>query len=301
MTKKEKIDYTKDKNALSMPWVESPFFYELLNHNEMSEEEKKLATKYHEDGYLILDLNLEDEFIESLMLDLEKHLNTGTANRQVEYEYTESPRPFHMWKKSKYVKELALNSKIMNTLDFLYNRKCFPFSTINFLKGTEQPLHSDTIHFHSIPQLWMVGCWVALEDMDETNGTLRVVPGSHKWGTYDYSDLNFEDTDELEDGYKLNYRKYENFVRSMIKTKNAKEKPISVKKGQALIWAANLLHGGVEITDPSRTRKSQAIHYFFEGCEKYYSPMFSYPFKGKYAEKWCTAEHNITSIGDLAD
>ena len=37
------------------------------------------------------------------------------------------------------------------------------------------------------------------------------------------------------------------------------------KKGQALIWAANLLHGGSHQTDPTLTRWSQVTHYYFEG------------------------------------
>ena len=290
------IDYFNNPNATTMPWVESPFFYDLLKNSNYSDEQKKLATKYHEDGYVVLDLNLQDDFIDSLIDDVNHYVAIDDANRQVEYEYTESPRPFQLWKKSKPVRDLALNNKIMSTLDFLYGRKSFPFSTINFLKGTEQPLHSDTIHFHSIPQLWMVGVWVALEDMDDTNGTLRIVPGSHKWGTYDYSTLRLPHPDSIEDGYTLNYLKYEHFIRSLVKSKNAEELPVEVKKGQALVWSSNLLHGGAQIKDKTRTRKSQAIHYFFEGCEKYYSPMFSNPFTGEYADKWCTDVNNIETF-----
>jgi len=38
------------------------------------------------------------------------------------------------------------------------------------------------------------------------------------------------------------------------------------------------------------------IDYFFEGREKYYSPMFSNPYQGEYAEKWCTFENNILNF-----
>lgn len=54
------------------------------------------------------------------------------------------------------------------------------------------------------------------------------------------------------------------------------------RKGQALIWAANLLHGGDLQRDPSRTRWSQVTHYYFEDCA-YYTPMHSDPFAGKIA------------------
>lgn len=46
------------------------------------------------------------------------------------------------------------------------------------------------------------------------------------------------------------------------------------KKGQALIWLSNLLHGGAKQNDPNRTRWSQVTHYYFEGCT-YWRPYAS--------------------------
>ncbi len=51
------------------------------------------------------------------------------------------------------------------------------------------------------------------------------------------------------------------------------------KKGEALIWSANLLHGGAVQKDPKRTRWSQVTHYYFENCA-YYTPMYSNPAAG---------------------
>ena len=185
------------------------------------------------------------------------------------------------------------SEKIFSTLKFLYQKEPLPFSTINFIRGSNQPLHSDTIHFNTIPNLWMVGVWVALEDSKKTNGALRIIPGSHKWGIYDYSHLKLSHPDKIEDGEAVNYRQYEDFIRQLIKAHGAEEYVAELKKGQALIWASNLLHGGIPIVDEKSTRKSQAIHYFFEGCEKYFHPMFSEPYKGEYAEKWCNEQKNI--------
>jgi hypothetical protein len=47
-----------------------------------------------------------------------------------------------------------------------------------------------------------------------------------------------------------------------------------VKKGQAVIWAANLLHGGDPIKRAGSTRHSQVTHYYFENCT-YYTPLFT--------------------------
>lgn len=282
------------KNSTSLPWVESPFFYQILETLDLSDNQKEMAIKFHEDGYLILDLELSDDLIKSIVGDMEIALTRENKKLQAEfYTYSNSPRLFEEWRHSSHIRDLCLNEKITSTLEFLYDRETFPFSTINFFIGSNQPLHSDAVHFHSIPSLWMSGVWVALEDTNEENGTLSIVPGSHRWPIYDYETLNLPHPDEQENGEEKNYRVYEDFVRQLIKSKNSKITPVPLKKGQCLIWAANLLHGGTPITNEKSTRLTQAIHYFYKGCNRYYHPMFSRVTKGIFADKWCNENNNI--------
>ena len=290
-------NYTKDKDTLSIPWIESPFFYSLLENSDLSVYEKELCTKYYEDGYIIIDTELSDEDIENVVVDMYKVLDDkNTIYHADYYQYTDSKRIFEFWKQSESSAKMCMNKKIMDTLQLLYNRKPFPFSTINFFKGSNQPLHSDVIHFHTVPALWMAGVWVALEDVDETNGSLKMIPGSHKWGIWEYDELNIPHPDSVEDGEKVNYREYEHFLVELIKEKKAKPHIVNIKRGQAVIWSANMLHGGCNVegvTDFNKTRLTQAQHYFFEGCDKYYHPMFTKKYNGDFAEKWCNDTNNI--------
>jgi hypothetical protein len=56
-----------------------------------------------------------------------------------------------------------------------------------------------------------------------------------------------------------------------------KKETFHAKKGQALIWDANLLHGGSGHRDPERTRWSQVTQYYFNDC-CYCTPVTSGPF-----------------------
>ena len=286
-----------NKNQLSIPWIESPFFYSLLDESNLSEEEKDLCSKYYENGYVEIDLKLSDKQIDDIVSDMYKFSDLPeTVHQSNHYQYTPSKRIFELWKQSESVARLCVNTKILDTLELFYRKKPFPFSTINFFKGSNQPLHSDIIHFHTIPQLWMVGVWVAFEDVNESNGSLRIIPKSHKWGIYDYDSLNLPHPDKIQNGEEVNYGIYEEFIQTMVEEKNAESYIANISKGTALIWSSNLLHGGCNVkgvTDFEKTRLTQAIHYFFDGCEQYYHPMFSKKHEGEYAKKWCDVDNNI--------
>ena len=278
---------------MNLPWIESPFFYQLLDNSGLSNEEKEQCVFYHEKGYLIIDLGIDDTLVEEINRDVDLILASDNFTDQKIYEYTDHSRLFELWKKSEAIKELSMNQTMMNMLKLLYDREPFPFGTINFTNPTSQPLHSDTIHFNSYPAKWMVGTWIALEDCDSSNGTLRMVPSSHRWEEYDYHNMKIPHPDIRDNGEQLSYKEYDTFIKKLVIAKQAKTISPSVKKGQAILWASNLLHGGTPVADASVSRKAQAVHYFFKGCEKYYTPMFSEPMKNIYAEKWCNSDHNI--------
>ena len=197
--------------------------------------------KYIEDGYIIVEPDLIDSDIDLINSEVDRCLTIEDKKTQSNYQYTEFPRLFEAWKQSKPIYNLCKNKNIIDAIELLYGEKCFPFSTINFTGPSNQPLHSDTIHFNTIPQNRMCGVWVALEDTNADNGTLSIVPGSHLWSTHDYQSIGLPHPDTIVDGEKENYRKYEEFIISLVKENNAQAVPICLKKGQALIWEANLL------------------------------------------------------------
>lgn len=285
------MNYFTDKNAMDIPWVESPFFYKILETSNYTKEERDHLVKYHEDGYLVLDLELTDSFIDTLLEGVHSELDK-LKTQDDRYHYSDSPRVFEAWKTNQNVLSLARHPKLLSTLELLYGRKPIPFQTINFLKGSNQPLHQDSIHFYTQPERWMVGTWTALQDMTEDCGPLNIVPGSHKWPHYNFQHLNLP---VVEFGNQFdNYAKYEQFLVDLLETTHLERKSWLGRKGQALIWASNLLHGGATITDPNSTRYAQATHFYFEGCNRYYAPMFSDVANGVYSEKNLQTKNILT-------
>lgn len=277
--------YLTDINATQIPWTESPFFDAFHRTRDFKFGENSATWCFNKYGYTIIDLELTDQEITSIVEEITAGVSkTGWVNTQEGgYHYNESPRIFEGWKHSKPIRNLSLNKKVLDALRLLYAREPIPFQTINFFKGTDQPLHSDTIHFHTVPERWMAACWVALEDMNEDNGPLTIVPRSHRLPCYTFQDIGL-DVPNYGEQFE-NYKKYEEFIAAVVQAKGLKKEKALLKKGQAIIWAANLLHGGSAIKNPKLSRLSQVTHYFFEGCTRYYSPMFSDVGKGIFSDK----------------
>ena len=270
--------------SMDVPMVESPFFNQYRLNASLSDSERTLLWQYNTRGYVVVDLGLTDDFINRLMARIYHSVEKSTVKTQEGgYHYSESPRVFEAWKDNPYVLALAKHEKILSTLKLLYQKNPIPFQTINFIKGSNQPLHQDSIHFYTEPQRWMAGVWVALEDITEDNGALEIVPYSHKLPHYDFASINLP-PQKYGEQFEA-YAEYENFLKQLVPALGLKKEKWLGKKGQAIIWASNLLHGGAEIVDAAATRHSQAIHYYFEDCKHYYSPMFSDVRNGVYAEK----------------
>jgi ectoine hydroxylase-related dioxygenase (phytanoyl-CoA dioxygenase family) len=256
-----------DMSQMNLPWVESPFFSDIIKTKNISVEDKKLASEYYENGFIVLSNVFTNELIDKIKSEMnEKGFNENFPIQT----FRNNIRIQDLWQYSDSVKELACHPKIMDTLKMLYEREPVPFQTLNFKVGTQQKAHSDTLHFSSLPARYMCGVWVALEDITEDNGPLFYYPGSHRNPEYNFSD--FKNT--TEDTSYENYPEYETFMEDLMEKSSYKKKKFLAKKGDALIWSSNIIHGGSPVEDPQSTRYSQVTHYYFENCI-YYTPMLS--------------------------
>lgn len=177
------------------------------------------------------------------------------------------------WRRSPAIRALAANAEIRRLLQAAYGRRPFPFQTLNFLRGTEQHLHADTMHFSSAPERFMCGVWIALEDVAEEAGPVVYRPGSHRLPVLTMRDVGFNGDVPTSDDYERLY------ATSFAKRPELAPFPTrlaTIRKGQAFVWAANLAHGGSPILDPRATRRSLVVHFYFEDCA-YFTPMWSNP------------------------
>jgi hypothetical protein len=153
-------------------------------------------------------------------------------------------------------------------LSILLGGNALLFQSINFLTGSEQETHSDSIHMTTYPLGGLLGVWIALEDVTADNGPLHYYPGSHKLPYYLNADYDNQGN-ALFLGNK-SYTDYENMIQEKIREQKLDKVTFVAKKGDLLIWHANLFHGGNPHLNKEKTRKSMVFHYFKEGAICYH-------------------------------
>jgi ectoine hydroxylase-related dioxygenase (phytanoyl-CoA dioxygenase family) len=253
--------------ADNLPWTESPFFERELEESALSPEDKAFVKDFADNGYAVFDPGLDMSLIDELI---------ATMKPRFDKIIGDDKRLQDAWMYNEYVKKTAVSDIVLDRLRLLYRREPIPFQTLSFQVGTQQKTHSDMVHFNSIPQRFMCGVWVALEDITEDNGPLHYYPGSHKLPFYDMIDMGVKASDNISAKKALMAyaENYTSFIQEMIVALKLKKKTLTIKKGQAMIWSANLLHGGEKINTPGATRYSQVTHFYFADCI-YYVPRLS--------------------------
>lgn len=255
-----------------LPLIESPLFLAQKASQGLTVEEEQIAVSLYERGYAVLDF--PDVDLNARIDRIKRNLapSYGIDFDDLESDKTQGARRIQdAWTYDEDVRAIAANQVVLDLISKLYGRRAFPFQTLNFPVGTQQEVHSDSVHFSSLPERFMCGVWLAMEDIEANAGPLFYYPGSHRWpimtnaliGRRGYG----SELSSAQDPYSPAWR-------ALCETYAVREEIFLARKGQALIWCANLLHGGSHQRDPRLTRWSQVTHYYFDDCI-YYTPAFS--------------------------
>ncbi|MFL6538953.1 MAG: phytanoyl-CoA dioxygenase family protein [Chthoniobacterales bacterium] len=156
------------------------------------------------------------------------------------------------------VRDLALSPILSRLLRALLHgdRPVLCFS-LNFVQGSAQPIHIDSLYMTPKTQAHLVATWTALEDVHPDAGPLVYYPGSHKIPLYTFSDgTHHARQDEMPS--------WSAYVEREMQSRGITAQTFLARKGDLFIWHSDLVHGGSAIVDARKTRRSLVCHYFTE-------------------------------------
>lgn len=155
-------------------------------YKNSDEATKESILNFNNEGFVVLNRYLSDEKVNAINEEINDLLET----KKVKFRY--GNKIMFAINKSKKLKEVGRDNQLMELLSALIGSEVELFQSINFLMGSEQKTHSDSIHMTTYPLGGLLGVWVALEDTDMNNGPLHYYPGSHKLPYYLNSDYDNE-------------------------------------------------------------------------------------------------------------
>ena len=152
-------------------------------------------------------------------------------------------------------RDLMLAAPVTNFLSAYYDDAPTAIQTLTYKFSSQQGAHSD-LHLVDPPTVGkhyfresLTAAWFACEDADEQNGALIVYPGSHR--------LLKKPLKAFAD----NYGDWIEYLDRVCRDNGCLPELFRARKGDILIWHADLVHAGGPIEDLNRTRKSFVVHY----------------------------------------
>jgi len=280
-----------------LPWFDRPDAEQWLQarrrEGSLAPADLELLADWLADGYCILRRAVPHETIDAMLADLEA---VWTAERPIGGLHIHDLRPtegevsalsheellalplderlrlraaspwrilgFHYH--SAAARALFEHAALRRCVSVILGRPAEPVYSINFMYGSRQRLHQDTAVFQVHPPNFLVGVWIACEDIAPESGPLLYYPGSHRvplWGAFDnYPETSLKTCDAAA---RAAYEAHLERARSAFP-----ERVFLGRKGDALFWHGMLIHGGAAVEKPGLTRKSFVLHYIPPGLNR---------------------------------
>jgi phytanoyl-CoA hydroxylase len=160
------------------------------------------------------------------------------------------------------------SAPIVSFLRAIFEEDPLLFQSLSFPKGSQQTIHQDTAYVVTSSPLAMAGVWIALEDIQAGSGELIYYRGSHRLPEHLFSG-QYKHWDSLRDGFE----QHDDWIIGIQADAQRLGLPLErfrPKQGTALVWAAELAHGGAEIERADSTRHSLVGHYCPRSVDPHY-------------------------------
>jgi hypothetical protein len=257
-------------------WVQNGYVIvdDTVSHQDIDAMNRDLdrlwTSRLPRPGLHIYDLHERDD--EPVQTLTHAKLLRVPADRRARMRDASQWRTHSFYRYSLAALRLFRNRRLRRLVSTIFGQPARPFASINFQYGSGQALHQDMAVFHIYPHNYLIGAWLACEDISREAGPLLYLPGSHRApffsGFTDYPQTNLRTVSAAQTAA------YQRYVQDLVTRYPQRE--FLARKGQVLLWHGMLLHGGSPIEQPERTRRSFVIHYSTRHAER--SPQTLGPF-----------------------
>ncbi|MCO6415278.1 phytanoyl-CoA dioxygenase family protein [Siccirubricoccus sp. KC 17139] len=155
---------------------------------------------------------------------------------------------------------------VVEFLAALFEDKPKAFQSLNFHTGLQQPMHKDTAYVKVDGNpLALAATWTALEDIEAGTGELEYFIGSHR-----APDFLFGGFSKWMENFSDEHQAFLDSVLADAKTYQQTRGKFLAKKGDVLVWHADLANGNPAMLQRDKTRQSLVTHFCPAKLEPFY-------------------------------
>jgi len=243
-------------------------FSEAVRAGRMSREEARRIEDFATRGFTIFEGCVESDLVDALCRDVRRisdspgcfmvtdHRNGRSYAYSTEvFDHFESA--FDLYVNLESARRVCFHPTILRFLGLLFETAPLAFQQLLFQRSNQHPIHQDTAYVCLEDPLHMVATWIALEDVVPGRGELTYYEGSHRIPHRLFRDGSKRFSPGVDD---------EEAARRHIATEAERlgcaKRDFIAKKGDVLVWAADLAHGSNPRTrPPDETRMALVTHY----------------------------------------
>lgn len=219
--------------------------------------------KFIRDGFFAIPNLVPADWCEAINADVDRRIADGS----IPYRPGSGDRIQLLFRQNEDARALWLHQTILELLYLIFDDEPTPCHTLNFVHGSQQTVHQDSLYLSTYPEGYMCGVWVALEDIHPDSGPLVVYPGSHRFNAVFAGDAGVEQRNPWTDSHLSEElrEKWQPVMYDLVERSSAGYH-CTIPRGTALFWHGNLLHAGACRQNPALTRRSMVSHYYARGA-----------------------------------
>ena len=259
------------------PWLDLPGAGERIEQKrkrgEITAEEAGQCRFWNANGYVILQGLFDPGTLDRVWEAYEAAIRARKIVLPAEPAGENDPFPgrsLNPHRKSSVFCRILKHAGLRHWIHVLMEREPKTLQTILSHKGSQQGLHSDSIHMTTYPLGYLTAAWIAFEDIHPDCGPLVFYPGSHRLPYVFSKDVDLTEAEFQEHGYRPYHEKYEPRIRASVEQTGMEPHYFHARKGDVLIWHANLIHGGSARRNLQLSQRAMVTHFFVKGSFVYH-------------------------------
>lgn len=182
-------------------------------------------------------------------------------------EFRLGHRIIDLYAVSAAAREAVFTPRVSNLLQAAFGEPAVGIQSLYFEYGSQQAIHQDTAYVVSRRPLALAAIWVALEDIADDTGELCYYPGGHRIPHHLFGG-DRKHWIQNKDGADA-HQAYFKYLHDQAAERNLPLQTFKARKGDVLVWHADLPHGGTRIKH-MQTRRSYVVHFAPQSVKAHY-------------------------------